>query len=202
MRRGSANGSDSWTETEETSQCTRGLHIRTGRNVRGGASAAPGLVSWRDCRFSWNVGAIRESPHTALPIRRALSGSSRTAPTREMSEPEKSIGPYQGIVDFLGCRGDSGIAPRGAANSTRPFGQFPNCPYTREVRTREATVPGGQGRLERLKRHRSYEYYSFANTPSAAGTPGTSSVRIWVDPAKPNAADPAAERVALPGGRT
>ena len=46
-----------------------------------------------DCRSSRDVGAIRESPHSALPIRRSLSGSSRTAPTPETSEPEKIYNP-------------------------------------------------------------------------------------------------------------
>ena len=43
----------------------------------------------------------------------------------------------EGLSIFLECGGDSGIAPHGAADPTRPFGQFPNCPYTRDVRTAE-----------------------------------------------------------------
>jgi hypothetical protein len=38
---------------------------------------------------------------------------------------------------FSKCRGDSGIAPRGGADSTRLSGQFPNCPYTRNLGTPE-----------------------------------------------------------------
>jgi hypothetical protein len=41
------------------------------------------------CRFSHFVGAIRESPHAAVLIRRAVSGGSRTAPTRKHRETEK-----------------------------------------------------------------------------------------------------------------
>jgi release factor glutamine methyltransferase len=46
--------------------------------------------------LSPDVGAIRESPHTAVPIRRAFSGGSRTAPTAKMSEPEKIDRPPRG----------------------------------------------------------------------------------------------------------
>jgi glycerol-3-phosphate dehydrogenase len=46
-----------------------------------------------DCRSSTDVGAIRESPHTAVPIRRASSGGSRTAPTPKTSGPEKIDSP-------------------------------------------------------------------------------------------------------------
>lgn len=48
-----------------------------------------------DRRFSPDVGAIRESPHAAVPIRRATSGGSRTAPTPGMSEPEKIDSPEE-----------------------------------------------------------------------------------------------------------
>ena len=44
---------------------------------------------YRDRRFSPDVGAPREAPQAVVPIRRAFSGGSRTAPTRETSEPEK-----------------------------------------------------------------------------------------------------------------
>ena len=47
----------------------------------------------RDCRFSPDVGAIRESPHAAVAIRRGPSGGSRTAPTPETSKPEKIDSP-------------------------------------------------------------------------------------------------------------
>jgi probable rRNA maturation factor len=55
-----------------------------------------GSLALGDCRFSPDVGAIRESPHAAVPIRRAFSGGSRTAPTPKISEPEK-IGPLERV---------------------------------------------------------------------------------------------------------
>ena len=55
--------------------------------------AASGSTISGDCRFSPDVGAIRESPRAAVRIRRAFPGGSRAAPTPEMSEPEKIDSP-------------------------------------------------------------------------------------------------------------
>jgi S-adenosylmethionine:tRNA ribosyltransferase-isomerase len=50
-------------------------------------------LSQGDCRFSPDVGAVRESPEAAVLVRRAFSGGSRTAPTPQMSQSEKIDSP-------------------------------------------------------------------------------------------------------------
>jgi hypothetical protein len=77
----------------------------------------PPPAASEECRSSPLVGAIRESPHAAVLIRRAVSGGSRTAPFMSATvKPGRELG---GEVPT------SGRAERGAAGCgplTRPAG--------------------------------------------------------------------------------